>query len=39
MIIDQTSAFKTSIQLEYPAADDEEEFDQDLLIWGNMLKK
>lgn len=31
-----TQASKTSIQFEYPPADNEEEFDKDILLWKNI---
>ncbi len=30
-----TNSIKTSIQLEYPPSDDEEEFDNDIKLWSN----
>ncbi len=31
-----TQASKTSIQFEYPPADNEEEFDKDIVLWKNI---
>lgn len=35
-ITDLTDASKTSIQVEYPPSDDEDEFDNDRELWNNM---
>ncbi|WP_101690182.1 hypothetical protein [Dysgonomonas massiliensis] len=36
LILQLTSAYKTSIQFEFPPADDEEEFDESMEMWRNM---